>query len=194
MLHAATKTQCSQINKYWNKKQKRPVWSKWTEGGRWRVVGEEVGKVRGGQRSAQPGPLWRLCLSFKWNKNPRDGVRQWSDMIWFLFQRDPLNQDGGSETSVLFTWITKEQTSQVLAPLWALQAIRPHKPVPMGGPLLPIHHAMNRKLQLPTAKCQRSDVNQGFKYMCDVSGEETRLTTPPGDSPQGHLLLTFKFP
>lgn len=103
-------------------------------------------------------------------------------------------QDGGSEASVLFTCITEEQTSQVLEPPWAPQAIRPHKPVPMGGPLLPIHHAMNRKLQLTTAKCQRSDVNQGFKYMCDVSGEETRLTTPPGDPPQGYLLLTFKFP
>lgn len=103
------------------------------EGGRWRVIGKEVGKVRGGQRSDQAGPLWRLRLSFKWNENPRDGVRQWSDMIWFLFQQDPLGQDGGSETSVLFTWITKEQTSQVLAPPWAPQACA-HGRTPLANP------------------------------------------------------------
>lgn len=112
---------------------------------------------------------------------------EWHDLIPLSTGSIELlcgGQDGGSETSVLLTWITKERSSQVLAPPWAPQAIRPHKPVPMGGSLLPIHHAMNRKLQLTTAKCQRSDMNQSFKYVCDIIGEETRLTTPPPHRPQ----------
>lgn len=120
-------------------------------------------------------------LQVKWEPKGRCEAMEWHDLIPVSTGSIELlcwGQDGGSETSVLLTWVTKEQSSQVLAPPWAPQAIRPHKPVPMGGPLLPIHHAMNRKLQLTTAKCQRSDMNQSFKYVCDISGEETRLTTP----------------
>lgn len=75
----------------------------------------------------QAGPLWRLHLSFKWNENPRDGVKQWSDMIWFLLQQDTLGCCVGARMGAV-RLVSCSLGSQRIKPHRSWHLPGPHKP------------------------------------------------------------------